>query len=90
MVGFYAISTIVRYLMPNPLYTYILLYMICKHISLITLLNKPKLILLHTNISQYCNVTIQLDISHLFTLLNHRTVLFQTIQFSISIKLKGS
>ena len=35
---------------------------------------------------KYCYVlpTIQLNISHLFTLLNVKTVLFQTIQFSIS------
>ena len=32
-VGFYGISSIVGYLMPNPLYSYILnIYMICKHI----------------------------------------------------------
>ena len=31
LVGLYGISTIVGYLMPNPLYTYEL-YMICKHI----------------------------------------------------------
>ena len=32
-VGFYGISTIEGYLMPNPVYTYILdIYMICKHI----------------------------------------------------------
>ena len=32
LVGFYGISTIVGYLMPNPLYTYVLsIYMICKH-----------------------------------------------------------
>ena len=33
MVWFYGLSTIVGYLMPNPLYTYIhMKYMICKHI----------------------------------------------------------
>ena len=39
LVGFYGILTFVDYLMPNPLYTYILnintcisnMYMICKH-----------------------------------------------------------
>ena len=49
--------------------------MICKHKS-------TKL-----NCSKYCYVllTIQLNISHLFTLsLDDQTVLFQTIQFSIS------
>ena len=34
LVGFYGISTIVGYLMPTPLYAYIL-NMICKHILLI-------------------------------------------------------
>ena len=36
--------------------------------------------------SKYCykSVKIQLNISHLFTQLNYQTVLFQTIQFSIS------
>ena len=35
-VGFYSISNIVGYLMPNPLDTYIYqIYMICKHILLI-------------------------------------------------------
>ena len=33
LFGFYGISTIVGYLMPNPLFTYILnIYMICKYI----------------------------------------------------------
>ena len=49
LLGFYGISTIVGYLMPNPLYTYIYIYiyiyikciyMICKHLLLITFLNK--------------------------------------------------
>ena len=52
--------------------------MICKHISLITFLNKHH--------SKYCYVslTIQLNISHLFKQLNDQTVLFLTIQFSLS------
>ena len=33
LVGFYGISTIISYLMPVPIYTYLLnIYMICKHI----------------------------------------------------------
>ena len=38
------------------------------------------------NGSKYCyvSVTIQLNISHLFTQLNKQTVLFQTIQFNLS------
>ena len=46
LVGFYGISTIVNYLMSNPLYTYILIHMICKHILLITFLNESELDLL--------------------------------------------
>ena len=40
----------------------------------------------HLNGSKYCYVslTIQLNINHLFTELNNQTVLFQTIQFTIS------
>ena len=46
LVDFHGISTIVGYLMPNPLYTYISnIYMIWKPILLITSLNKPELYL---------------------------------------------
>ena len=49
LVGFYGISTIEGYLMPNPLNPYILnIYMICKHILLTMFSNEPKLILLCT------------------------------------------
>ena len=41
-VGFYGTSTIVGYLMPNPLYIYHK-FMICKHILSITFLNEPEL-----------------------------------------------
>ena len=42
LIGFYSISTIVGYLMPNPLDTCILnIYKICKHMLEITFLNKP-------------------------------------------------
>ena len=87
---FYGISTIVGYLMLNPVYT----YMICKHILLITFLNEPELIFFCTQLDRntlhylihnfvyyklfvctqlndikycYVSVTIQLNISHLFT-----------------------
>ena len=42
------------------------------------------------NSSKYCYLPqgIQLNISHLFTQLNDQTVLFQTIQFSISTRFK--
>ena len=44
-VGFYGISTIVGYLMPNPLYTYKSnIYWISEHILLITFLNEPEII----------------------------------------------
>ena len=49
LVGFSGISTIVGYSMPNPLNVYILsIHMNCKHILLITFLNEPELIFLHT------------------------------------------
>ena len=44
LVGFYGISTIVGYLMPNPLYTYVLnIFVICKRIVLIAILNELEL-----------------------------------------------
>ena len=58
LVWFYGISTLVSYLMPNSVYTYLLdIYMICKQEST------------KVNGSKYCYVslTIQLKISHLFT-----------------------
>ena len=51
----FGISTLVGYSMPNPVYTYI--YMICKHKS--TKLNSSKYC--------YVSLTIELNISHLFT-----------------------
>ena len=46
LVGFYDISTIVIYLIPNPAYTYINIFV---NILLITFLNEPELIFfLHT------------------------------------------
>ena len=59
--------------------------MICKHILLITFLNELVLCI-QLNGCKYCYVsqTIQLNISNLLTQLNDQTVLFQTIQFSIS------
>ena len=50
LVGFYGISTIVDYLMPNPLYAYIYIYMICVHILLITFVNVPELIFPHKTV----------------------------------------
>ena len=56
--------------MPNPVYTSMLDYTICKHKS-----TKFKS-------SEYCYVslTIELNIIHLFTQLNNQIVLFLTIQ----------
>ena len=55
-VGFYGISTIVGYLMPNPVYTYILnIYVICKHILYIKFLNEPDLFFAHG--FKYCYIT---------------------------------
>ena len=45
LVGFYGISTIMGYLMPNPVYTYIR-YVFCKHI--LRFLNEPELIFFPT------------------------------------------
>ena len=43
LVWFNGISTMVVYLMPNPVYTYVLnIYMICKHILLITFINESE------------------------------------------------
>ena len=55
-VGFYGISTIVGYLMPNPLYIYIYIYiyvcMICKHILCLSSF--------YTQLIgfKYCNITV--------------------------------
>ena len=50
LVWFHGISTIVGYLIPNPVYTYIK-YMICKLILLITFLNE--LVPMVPNIAMY-------------------------------------
>ena len=48
LVWFYGISTIEGYLMPNPVYTYILnIFMICKHILLVKFLNEHELFFAH-------------------------------------------
>ena len=62
--------------------------MICKHISLITFLDEPKLILLHTVrwfqvLLCICNNSIKHQ-SFVYTQLNDHTDLFQIIQFSMS------
>ena len=62
--------------------------MIFKHILLITFLNEPKLILLHTVkgfqvLLCITNNSIK-HLSFVYTQLNDQTVLFQTIRFSIS------
>ena len=46
LVWFYGMSTIVGYLMPNPVYTY-QIHMNCKYILLMTFLNEPELIFFH-------------------------------------------
>ena len=56
LVWFYGISTIESYLMPDPVHTY-MIYMICKQMS--TKLDSSKYC--------YVSLTIQLNISHLFT-----------------------
>ena len=78
-VGFYGISTSVGYLMPNPLYRYILnIDMICKHILSITFLNNPGLFCSQLNSFKYCYITVTIQhqsfacICHLFYL-THRS-----------------
>ena len=73
LVWFYGISTIVGYLMPNPVFTY--KYMICKHFLIHTVKGSNSSIsnnsILHKltklNSSNYCyiSLTIQLNINHL-------------------------
>ena len=88
MVWFYSISTILGYLMPNPLYTYILNIYDCKYNLLKTLLNDPNLILLYR--VKWFQVLLCITNnsfkhqSFVYTQLNDQTILFQTIQFSIS------
>ena len=48
LVWFYGILTLIGYLMPNLFHTYILQIGFLKHILLITFLNEPELIFLHT------------------------------------------
>ncbi len=68
LVGFYGIETIVGYLIPNPVYSYIL-----DIFDLSTKLNSPKF--------SYNSIKHQ---SFVYTQLNDETVLFQTIKFSVS------
>ena len=86
------------YIIPNLLYTYTLniyplvwfygIYIICKHILLMTSLNESKLILLHTikwfQVFLYITKNSAKHQSFVYTQLNDQTVLFQTIQFSLS------
>ena len=74
LVWFYGISTIVGYLIPNPVYKYI------RYMWFVNKLTK-------LNSSKYCNASrkVQLNTSHLFThLLNAQAVQFLSIQFSAS------
>ena len=51
LVGFYGISTIVGYLMPNPVYTYqIYIYMICKYILSVIFLIEPEIFFAKKNL----------------------------------------
>ena len=73
-VGLYGISTIVGYLMPNSVFTYILIIWFVKTFCRYTELNDQTILFQFSmstklNYSKYCYVslTIQLNISHLFT-----------------------
>ena len=87
LAGFNGVSTIIDYLMPNPLYTYVL-NMICKHILLITFLKKPELIF-YTQLNGfkyfYLTGIIPFTINHLFA---HSEIVskiaMQQQQFNIS------
>ena len=60
LVGFYGISTIIGYLMPNSLYTY-QIYMTCKNILLIRFLNEPEFIFffcMQLNGFKYCDIRV--------------------------------
>ena len=60
-VGFYGISTIVGFLMPNPVPTYILtVYIICKGILWITFLNEPEVFFF--NGFKYCYIIVTISL----------------------------
>ena len=78
--------------MPDPLYKYIL-NMICKHIMLITFLDKPNLILLHTVkwLQVYLCISNNLikHQSFVYIQLNDQTVLFSISHlFALSLNVK--
>ena len=97
LVRFYGITTIIGYLMLIPVFTYTLnIWFVDIQLNDQTVLfqnNSVKHNSTKLNGSKYCYVslTIQLNVSHLFAhSLNDQTVLFLTIQFSISTKLNAS
>ena len=126
LVGFYGISTLVGYLIPNNFYTYIInIYDLIWFGGISTLVGHLIPNYFYAYISKnifgnnifkrawahffiqingftyfytqfhgsnysYESLTIQLFISHLFTLLNELTVLFQTIQFAMSSNFNDS
>ena len=81
------------------LYIYIK-YEICKQILLIHTVKWPNSSISNNSLQhvstlndfKYCyvSVTIQLNISHLFTQLNDRKIIFQAIQFSLNRTLSGA
>ena len=85
LVGFYGISTVVGYWIPNPVYIYILIiFMIRKKILSITFLNEPELFLAKKlNGYKYCYITVTINISHLFAhslfYLTHRADPYQVL-----------
>ena len=94
LVGFYGISTIVGYLMPNLVFTYILTYMICKHIFYIYTVKRSNssisINLIQVNKVKQFQVLLCItnnSINHqsfVYTQLSEQTVLVQAIQFSMS------
>ena len=102
LVGFYGISTIVGYLMPNTLYTYIINIWFLNTFCRYPLLNNQIVLFqiiqfsIHKSKVKWFQVLLCIpnnSIKHqsfVCTQLNEQTVLFQTIKFDMSIKLNGS
>ena len=98
LVRFYGASSIVVHLMPNTFHIYIK-YIISKQILKNNFWNKPELLFLYTVklFHLISNTSLLFTHSHLFKYsffclhtVKSKTVLFQTIQFSMSTKLNCS
>ena len=80
--GFFAMSTLVGYLLPNPIYSYTL-YMICKYILAIKYLNKPGVIFWHRlNGFKYFNQTLKILFSFVCQIVSSNSIKHETFLFS--------